>query len=352
MHRAATHTWGRARQHHDRRHLLCAVVALAASTSTTSSSAAPVATTPARIRYEAPTDCPSAAEFLDAVKHVAPNVRDAVATNVRDAVATNVRNAKEGESVTTLDVTIESAAAGGFRGRLTVPGAGVRIVDADSCLEATGLLAFAAALAIEGGGGSRPNESAILASASNPEATAEPSAPALGSPLRQSVSTTAALVAAANPHGSGGAVGVAALYRRELLVVGAVADLGVLPSTSFWSLCAAGGVSTNLLSWLRVDVLGAAGVDAYARASPPDESGSSNANALLPLVGARLRATVEVANVAIGLAAAAETDLGSATRSYTLYPSSVGPSTNQQARFSLGGPRATAGIVLGTTFDL
>ena len=288
---------------------------------------------PVRVHYRAPAECPSAEAFLDAVRRG----------------ASVIESVNEDEPVPTFDVTIEADGEHGrHRGKLvfeTNGRTGVRAVDATSCVEASSLLAFATALAI---GDDAVSEPARRHPIEDVARTAVPTPTAR--PLRRDVSIRVAFRWANDEQGSGLSPGVSLLLRRGLLLVGAVGDVGVAPAQTHWDVGAAVGIAMNPFAWSRVELLGIFGADAYS-VRRSGAYGERDAKGLLPFAGARVRATVEVANVAIGVEGLAEANLGSVSRTYPRTESREGVSPSPAETISIGTARVATGLVIGTTFD-
>lgn len=227
---------------------------------------------------------------------------------------------------------------------------GVRSIEGASCAETSALLAFATALAVEDVTGADGNtRSTAPTSAELTSSRLSDRAPVSAAP--RDVSLIASTRIQRDDHGSGLALGASALFRRGLVVVGVLGDLGGSRYQGYWALGPAAGLAAKPFSWARVDILGMVGANAYFAVSP-SERASSDAKAVLPVVGARVRASVQLSNVVFGLEGLIETNVGSAMRRYVVNESFDDPPANREGTFSIGTARVAVGIVLGTTLEL
>ena len=277
-------------QHHQR---VAWLLALSSMTAARAAWAVPGEGETIRLAYHAPEQCPTRAELEVQLARAAPSLT---------VTSDDARGRR-------FVVEIDDSAR---RGRLTIESegtAGTRDFEGVDCAEVIDQLALASALALQPVMLPRPPPTPAAPATSAPLAAARDSAAVSAGPRsnawNQHEIALGVSSGVSNGARSGVYVSADVLYRRGPLVVGGVGDLGV-GRLRYWGGGAAIGVTAPLPAWLRIDLLAVAGAHAY----PVDRLGSEPRGPItVGVVSARANASLELAQLAVGLSATAESDL-------------------------------------------
>jgi len=287
------------------------------------------AAAPSLSAYEAPAGCESADAF-------------------RERVA---REAVERQELPRYHVRI-TAQADRFEGSVTVlvPGAThppTRTIEAETCEDVTRALALAVSLANVAPEAPASAPASLLL----PTLSVRPREDALAPPRSPAADVLVAFGAsllADSENRSGAALDVKVVYRRGLLGLGGLAEVGsAVFDYSYAGVGPMAGIFAPGPKWLRAGLLGTAGVHAYWGVDGVGWFGGCPCGSgALPFTGLRGMLGVDVAFVHVGLQAFADADLG------RVQGSLVDPDTGARSPYSAGTFRFGGGLALGPKVGL
>lgn len=164
-------------------------------------------------------------------------------------------------------------------------------------------------------------------------------------------------------HGTGALLGADVTYRYGVLAIGVLGDRATMLMTPYasWTGAGSAGISAPLPDWVRLDLVGVAGVHAYSGvgASPfliaqMSGRGGEGASATLPFLGSRLRLGTKIGKGAaaaiIGIEGFAEADTERVTRAERVTTISAG--SREDRPLTVGTERVGAALTLGGVFAL
>lgn len=258
--------------------------------------------------------------------------------------------AKDGEPAKLVTVRIDGEA--GRRGQLvfdTDGSAGVRDVEGADCAEVSERLVFATALAVEE---ADPPPPAVAERKESLDGRPTPTSEA-----RHDVTLGLVGGVATDSYATLPLLGVDVFYRRGLLLMGVIGNVGLSLGDlyTYWGGGPAFGISVPSPPWLRVDLLGVAGLHSYSHVPLQANDGRSHTDvgATLPFAGARARIGTVLGPFVIGVEGLLETDIGTTTKTYDVVLWGQPSTTTQSRAVAIGGSkRYAAGIYFGTSFDL